>query len=128
MVSLFDKRIIRTFKILSFIIVVLLSLSFVTKAIFLLFLALGIFVSIISNLLLAYAVYKVVYRKSGRGAMFVDYSKRYLLYILALYFVYKISNLYFPNNIEINFLSTTLGFLSFQIVLYFNKIFLRKYK
>ena len=88
----------------------------------LMFLSLGIFVSVISNLMLLYAVYKVVYRKSGKGSMFIDYSKRYILYIISLYFVYKLSNRFFIDNIVSNIIFTSLGFFAFQISLYLKQI------
>ena len=88
----------------------------------LIFLSFGIFVSIVSNLMLLYAVYKVVYKKSGKGSMFIDYSKRYILYILSLYFVYKLSNIFFIDNIVSNIIFTSLGFFAFQISLYLKQI------
>ena len=88
----------------------------------LMFLSLGIFVSVISNLMLLYAVYKVVYRKSGKGSMFIDYSKRYILYIISLYFVYKLSNRFFVENTVSNIIFTALGFFAIQIRLYLKQI------
>ena len=88
----------------------------------LMFLSLGIFVSVISNLMLLYAVYKVVYRKSGKGSMFIDYSKRYILYIISLYFVYKLSNRFFVENTVSNIIFTALGFFAIQISLYLKQI------
>ena len=88
----------------------------------LMFLSLGIFVSVISNLMLLYAVYKVVYRKSGKGSMFIDYSKRYILYIISLYFVYKLSNRFFVENTVSHIIFTALGFFAIQISLYLKQI------
>ena len=88
----------------------------------LIFLSFGIFVSIISNLMLLYAVYKVVYKKSGKGSMFIDYSKRYILYIISLYFVYKLSNRFFVENTVSNIIFTALGFFAIQISLYLKQI------
>ena len=85
----------------------------------LMFLSLGIFVSVISNLMF---VYKVVYRKSGKGSMFIDYSKRYILYIISLYFVYKLSNRFFVENTVSNIIFTALGFFAIQISLYLKQI------
>lgn len=115
----FGNEIDEIFKILIYIFLLSICLYFFTRFDFFVFLAFGIFVSIIANGLLAYAVYKVVYMKAGRVAMFMDFTKRVLLYILALYFVYKIS----PKSL--NLIITTLGFLSFQIVLYIKQIFLK---
>ena len=102
--------------------IILILIAFFLNSSTIAFLAFGIIVSILANILLVYAVYKVVYQKAGKGSMFIDYSKRYVLYILSLYFVYKLSNRFFIENTLSNIIFTAIGFFSIQISLYLKQI------
>ena len=103
--------------------IILILIAFFLNSSTIAFLAFGIIVSILANILLVYAVYKVVYQKAGKGSMFIDYSKRYVLYILSLYFVYKLSKRYFEAETLKNVLVCSLGFFAIQISLYIEQYF-----
>ena len=103
--------------------IILILIAFFFNSSTIAFLAFGIIVSILANILLVYAVYKVVYQKAGKGSMFIDYSKRYVLYILSLYFVYKLSKRYFEAETLKNVLACSLGFFAIQISLYIEQYF-----
>lgn len=117
MLKLLDEKIRKIFKTL----LILTGISFFIGLIFnipeFLSLGFGIAISLISNFMIYYSSYQVVYQKKGRGAVFIDYTKRYMLYSVALYFVYYLSKKYFKNSIEINMILAAIGFLSMSISL-----------
>lgn len=117
MLKLLDEKIRKIFKTL----LILTGISFFIGLIFnipeFLSLGFGIAISLISNFMIYYSSYQVVYQKKGRGAVFIDYTKRYILYSVALYFVYYLSKKYFKNSIEINMILAAIGFLSMSISL-----------
>ncbi|WP_156299787.1 hypothetical protein [Streptobacillus canis] len=112
-----DENIKRIIKVLSIVSIITFILGLVKMNIVVLSLSFGIFISIISNLMLLYTVHKIVYLKGNRATMFIDSTKRYGIYILALYFVYKISIRFFNVDPVYPILSCGFGFLSFRLML-----------
>ncbi|CAM3057622.1 hypothetical protein STFE110948_00045 [Streptobacillus felis] len=108
------KKIIKLLLIIS---ILVFFIGLIKINIILLSLSFGIFISIISNLMLLYTVNKIVYLKGNRATMFIDSTKRYGIYILALYFVYRICIKFFNLDPIYPMLSCGFGFISFRLVL-----------
>ncbi|WP_064611080.1 hypothetical protein [Streptobacillus moniliformis] len=104
-------------KILLIISILFFFIGIMKMNILILSLSFGIFISIISNLMLLYTVHKIVYLKGNRGTMFIDSTKRYGMYILGLYFVYRVNIKYFDTDPIYPLLICGFGFILFRLIL-----------
>lgn len=127
MLELLDKGTRNIFKILFIISLFLFFLAYLLLNYQLFSLALGILVSIINNILIYYFTYKIVYLRYLKRAMFLETSKRFLIYTLALYLIYQISFKYSNGNEILNLLLCTLGFLSFKLSLNIKNLFFKNF-
>ncbi|CAM3165526.1 MULTISPECIES: hypothetical protein [Streptobacillus] len=108
------KKIVKVLLIIS---ILVFFIGIMKMNILMLSLSFGILISIVSNLMLLNTVHKIVYLKGNRGTMFIDSTKRYGMYILALYFVYRVNIRFFDINPLYSLLICSFGFISFRLVL-----------
>lgn len=120
MINIYDEDIKKIFKILIFVDVFFILFAIILNVFKLYFLSLGITISIISNYMIYLSAYKIVYMKSNKGAIYIGYAKRYILYSIALCLVYYLSKKYFKDEILINMLLTFIGLITMSsfLILY----------
>ncbi|WP_066901076.1 hypothetical protein [Streptobacillus notomytis] len=108
------KKIVKLLLIIS---ILIFFIGIMKMNILMLSLSFGILISIVSNLMLLYTVHKIVYLKGNRGTMFIDSMKRYGIYMLALYFVYRVNIKFFDTNPIYSLLTCGFGFISFRLMI-----------
>lgn len=119
MFELVNKDLKKIFIVLFIISIFLFFIGLFFKISQILFFSLGIFVMLICNILLFKALKKTLYLKLGKTFVFISYIQRYLIYLITLFLVYKLSLFFFEaKNVVENILFCSLGFLSLQISLY----------
>lgn len=83
----------------------------------------GSIISMINIYLLILGVYKLVnFEMKSKVSGFLEYLKRFCIYIIGLIIVVYISRIFFKNSIKSNIVFTGIGFLNFKISLFLNEI------
>ena len=118
------REIKKVFKISMLITITTLVLGIITRKpeIWLAF-SVGSIASIINSYLLLSVVHKIVYYQThGKSGMYIEYIKRIIIFVGALYLVVFITEKFFPNLIINNIISAGIGILNFKISLFINNL------
>ena len=124
MFEIIPKEIKRVFKIsfLLTIVVVIFGIIIKRPELWLAFFV-GSIASIINSYLLLSVVHKTVYYQThGKSGMYIEYIKRVIIFVGALYLVVFITEKFFPNLIINNIISAGIGILNFKISLFINNL------
>lgn len=106
-------RIIFLVMIITFMIGIVLNISMIISFAF------GLLISIISNYMILIFSYKTAYGIiNNKVAIYKDYLKRYILYAASIYFVIKISNIFYKDYILYNLILFIIGLLSINIIIF----------
>ena len=124
MFEIIPKEIKRVFKISFLLTIVVVIFGIIIKRPELWFaFFIGSVASIINSYLLLSVVHKIVYYQThGKSGMYIEYIKRIIIFVGALYLVVFITEKFFPNLIINNIISAGIGILNFKISLFINNL------
>lgn len=124
MFEIIPKEIKRVFKISFLLTIVVVIFGIIIKRPELWFaFFIGSVASIINSYLLLSVIHKTVYYQThGKAGMYIEYIKRIIIFVGALYLVVFITEKFFPNLIINNIISAGIGILNFKISLFINNL------
>lgn len=111
MSKLFENDLKKVFKILLILFFLFFIGYLVLKKNIFFSLTIGVFASILANYMLYYTIFNILYYRSDKKSIYLNYILRYIVYGLALYLVYSITKSI------LMFLITAISFFSFQILM-----------